>query len=171
MLPAITAVLCIWCPELTHLAIGRLWPWPECPPLSPSLQPWSLAFYPIRLSLTSVDSTYRSRGRLTTGSMHKVREDPVNLPCEAYHLKLYTWSEIVHLKLCTWNCTFHLYLLCQHVSKCFILFCHYVYKVYRICGSLGNFLLSIRNVWFLSFYLGPGGQGLWTLSRMSFFLP
>ena len=92
-------MLCIWCPELTHLAIGRLWPWPECPPLSPSLQPWSLAFYPIRLSLTSVDSTYRSRGRLTTGSMHKVREDPVNLPCDQRidAFKLWCWRRLLRV--------------------------------------------------------------------------
>lgn len=136
-------MLYIWCPELTHLVIGRLWPWPERPPLSPSLQPWSPAIYPICLSLTSVDSTYRSRGRLTTESMHKATEGPVNLTFEAYHLKLYTWR---------WP--FHLYLLCRHVSKCFTMFCHYLDKVRRICGSLGNFFHILEMCGFSLFTLG-----------------
>lgn len=157
----ITALLYIRCPELIHLVIGRLCPLTKISP-SFSLTPTLVTSIPPSSPLipTSVDSTYRSRGRLTTDSMHTVTDVPFNLTFETYHLKLSIW-----------RLPFHLYLLHWHVSKCFIMFCHYLYKVYRVRDSLGNFFHNIRNVWFLSFYLGPGGQGLWTLSKTRFFLP
>lgn len=161
VLPAITALLYIRCPELIQLVIGRLCPLTKISP-SFSLTPTLVTSIPPSSPLipTSVDSTYRSHGCLTTDSMHTATDVPFNLTFETYHLKLSIW-----------RLPFHLYLLHWHVLKWFIMFCHCHYKVYRVCGSLGNFFHRIRNVWFLSFYLGPGGQGLWTLSRTSFFLP